>query len=439
MFRRSLLLSLVALVIGFVSAGHVMAQGAPVRGVVKLMKADNTVVPVADAVIEVFKTDSGKGTMPSSKTNKKGEFVFVQFPYGQTFALSISGAGIAPQIVPAVKAGQENIAVNVTEGDGRKFTEAEVRQAIAGAAAPSAAGSGELTAEQKKAQAEQAAKVAAVEASNKKIEQENAIITRTLQEGNAAFTAKDFDLAIAKYSEGVAASPDFAGSAPVLLNNKGAALRERAVVKYNQSIKATDASVKVEGLKAVRADLGEAAESYNRSLTLLKNAKPTDITDPKIKESQITLALTGAKDTFRLMAATEQVDETKMEVAKAILPEYLAAEADPAKKEASKLILADLYRVVGDSANAIAEYRKVLEASPDNLDAMAGLGLSLVNAGYISNDKTQLQEGSNILQKYATSAPDGHKYKNDAVALVENLKAEQKITPQKVSAPKRKN
>ncbi len=70
---------------------------------------------------------------------------------------------------------------------------------------------------------------------------------------------------------------------------------------------------------------------------------------------------------------------------------------------------------------------------------MAGLGLSLVNAGYINNDKTQLQEGSNILQKYATSAPDGHKYKSDAVGLIENLKAEQKITPQKVSAPKRKN
>ena len=437
MLRRSLFLALVASVSIFVGVGQANAQaGAPVRGVVKVTKADNTIVPVADATIEVFRTDSAKGSLPPSKTNKKGEFHFVQFPFGQTFALLVTGPGIAPLIFPAVKAGQENIVIDVKEGDGRKYTEAEVRQALAGAVS---APSGELTAEQKKAQAEQAAKVAAVEASNKKIEQENAIITRTLQEGNAAFTAKDFDLAIAKYSEGVAASPDFAGSAPVLLNNKGAALRERAVVKYNQSIKATDASVKVEGLKAVRADLGEAAESYNRSLTLLKNAKPTDITDPKIKESQITLALTGAKDTFRLMAATEQVDETKMEVAKAILPEYLAAEADPAKKEASKLILADLYRVVGDSANAIAEYRKVLEASPDNLDAMAGLGLSLVNAGYISNDKTQLQEGSNILQKYATSAPDGHKYKNDAVALVENLKAEQKITPQKVSAPKRKN
>ena len=86
----------------------------------------------------------------------------------------------------------------------------------------------------------------------------------------------------------------------------------------------------------------------------------------------------------------------------------------------------------------MAEYRKALETSPENIDAMAGLGLSLVNAGYISNNKEQLQEGANFLQKYASSAPDGHKYKADALGLIESLKTEQKIAPQKV-APKRKN
>ena len=437
MFRRTLLLSLIASIFVFVGASEAWGQGAPVRGVVKLTKADNTVVPVADATIDVIRTDTTKGGLPSSKTNKKGEFVFVQFPYGQTFALSISGEGIAPEIVPAVKAGRDNIVVNVKEGDGRKYSETEVRQAIAGAI--SQPESGELTEAQKKEQAEFLAKKAAVDAKNKKIEEENATISRSLQDGNAAFNAKNWDLAITKYSEGVAASPDFAGSAPVLLNNKGAALRERAVIKYNQAIKLTDASAKIEAMKAVRSDLGEAADGYARSITLLKNAQPGDINDPKVKEAQMTLALTGAKDTFRLMAATEQVDETKIDSAKTLLPEYLNIETDPAKKEVSKLILADLYRVIGDSTNAIAEYRKVLETSPDNLDAMAGLGLSLVNAGYINNDKAQLQEGSNVLQKYATAAPDGHKYKNDAVGLIENLKAEQKITPQKVAGPKRKN
>ncbi|MBO0200996.1 hypothetical protein, partial [Vibrio alginolyticus] len=75
---------------------------------------------------------------------------------------------------------------------------------------------------------------------------------------------------------------------------------------------------------------------------------------------------------------------------------------------------------------------------PDNLDALAGLGLSLVNAGYINNNKEQLQEGANYLQKYAAAAPDGHKYESDALGLIESLKAEQKITAQKVTTPTRR-
>jgi len=436
MLSKLSLWSLAALLTAFVAVPSALAQGGPVRGEVKLTKSDGTVVPVADAVVEAFRTDTNKGSMPSAKTNKRGEFSFVQFRSGETYALSVSAPGISPIVEPGVKAGRENIVINVKEGDGKKLTEAEVRQAVAGAIGTP---TGELTAEQKKALAEQQAKIAEVESKNKKIEQSNAIITRSLQEGNEAFNAKNWDVAIAKYSEGVAAEPEYVGSAPVLLNNKGAALRARVVVRYNQSIKAADVAAKVEGLKSVKADLSEAAEGHNRSWTMLKNATATDFTDPKVKEAQIAVALTGGRDTFRLMADTEQVDDTKLEIAKAMIPAYVAIETEPAKKESAMLILADIYRVAGDSNNAIAEYRKVLETSPENLDAMSGLGLSLVNAGYINNDKAQLQEGSNILQKYATAAPDTHKYKNDAVALIENLKSEQKITPQKATTTRRKN
>ena len=121
-----------------------------------------------------------------------------------------------------------------------------------------------------------------------------------------------------------------------------------------------------------------------------------------------------------------------------MLPVYQEMETDAAKKDSSKLILGDLYRVAGDADNAILEYRKVVETSPENLDGMAGLGLSLVNAGYINNNKEQLQEGANYLQKFASAAPDTHKYKNDAVGLIESLKAEQKITPQKVAPARRR-
>ncbi len=434
MFRKCLLISFAAAMLIAAGVGGVAAQGSPVRGEVKLTKADGSVVPAAGVLVEVYRTDTNNGTLPSATTNKKGAFNFVQFPFGHTYALAVSGPGISPKIEPGVKGGRDNVVINVSEGDGRKLTEAEVRETIAAAInLPS----GELTAEQKKAEAELAAKVAAVTAKNKKIDEENATIGRSLQEGNTAFNAKNWDQAIASYSQGIAIAPDFAGSAPVLLNNKGAALRERAVIKYNESVKAADANTKIEGYKAVKADLAEAADGYHRSWTLLKGASATDIPDAKVKDSQIAAALTGAKDTFRLMTVTEQADETKVDLAKTMIPEYLTIETNAANKEAGKLILADLFRVTGDSANAIAEYRKVLEASPDNLDAMAGLGFSLVNEGFLKDDKAQLQDGANVLQKFASAAPDSHKFKNDAVGLLESLKTDQKIAPQK-APPKRR-
>jgi hypothetical protein len=147
-----------------------------VRGKVELVKADGTREPVAGAVVEPIRTDA-KGKSPSAKTNKKGEFSFAGLQLGQTFALSISAPNIKPALQPGIKAGMENIVITVSEGDGKRWSEDEVRQALVAPAttgAPTAAAAGaaetgnqkpaELTAEQKKAQAEYEKKVAEVTA-----------------------------------------------------------------------------------------------------------------------------------------------------------------------------------------------------------------------------------------------------------------------------------
>jgi tetratricopeptide (TPR) repeat protein len=170
---------------------------------------------------------------------------------------------------------------------------------------------------------------------------------------------------------------------------------------------------------------------------VIKAVTPADQVDPKLLETNRLDALRGAKESFRLMALTEQVDEKTTPVAKVLIPEYIASEADPVKKEAAKIILADVYRVAGDSDNAILAYRQVLEASPDNLDAMSGLGFSLVNNGYIKDDKSQLQEGANYLQKFASAAPDTNKFKADALGLIESLKKDQNVAPAKVGGKKK--
>jgi tetratricopeptide (TPR) repeat protein len=222
---------------------------------------------------------------------------------------------------------------------------------------------------------------------------------------------------------------------PVLAANRAMAFRARAVATYNEAIKSTDASTKAQGVLKARKDLSDAMDSLQQAWAIMKTANPAD--DPNLAANK-TRVLDNAKDTAQLMVRMEQADAEKIPAAKSLLDEYQAAATEPAKKAEAKLLVADLYRIAGDSEKAIAAYKEVLAVSPDNVDGLAGLGLSLVNQGYVANDKALLQDGANYLQKFVSVAPDTHRYKKDAVMLIDSLKAEN-VTPQKGAAGKKKN
>jgi len=433
MFRKVSVLLLLAGIVIIIGNRTGIAQTAPVTGRVELKGADGgKAQPVAGALIEVYRLDI-KGTAPSSKTGKSGDFAFAGLPLQGQFAFAISCAGCAPQVFPGIKAGQQNLIFTMDPGNGRQLTEEEAR--TVSSRKPGTSG---LSEEDKKAQAEYEAKKKEVEEKNKKAENTNAVVTAALKAGNEAFQAKNYDTAIAEYQKGIQADPEYLGSAPIFHNNRGIALMQRGVETYNKAIKAADTTEKVNGLTAAKKDFADSAADFMASWTVLTNAKETDVTDKANFEATKLQTLKGAKDTFKMAVRTEQVDQSTIDAAKIMLPEYLKVETDPAKKGEADLIAADLYRVVGDSENAIAGYKKILDTKPDDLDALAGTGLMLVNLGYINNDKTKMQEGSNYLQRYAGLAPDGHKFKVDAVALIETLKKEQNVTPQKVAPPKKK-
>ncbi|MFN2500734.1 MAG: hypothetical protein ABR530_01845 [Pyrinomonadaceae bacterium] len=433
MFRQSFISILFLLSITFI-ASAVQAQVAPVSGTVEMQAADGTRKPAAGALIEVYRTDI-KGGFPSAKTNGKGQFSFAGMPLGGLFTFAVSAPGAAPTIVPNIKAGQEKLLITLTPGDGSKYSEEQARK---GAVISTTGASEAELAAQKKQQAEYEAKKKEIEAKNAHAEKTNEIVNRVLKEGNEAYGAKNYDVAIAKYDEGIAADPQFLGSAPVFYNNRGAALVARAVESYNGAIKAADATEKIAGFGKAKKDFSNAVAGYLLSWTLLKNAQASDIPDKASYDAAKAGTLKGAVESFKMSVRTEQVDPEVIEAAKVLIPEYIAAEADAAKKAEASLTFADLYRVAGDSENAITAYKKILETSPDDKDALAGAGLSLVNLGFLNNDKTKLQEGANLLQKFASVAPDTHKYKADAVALIDTLKKEQNVTPQKVTTPKKR-
>ena len=444
MFRKTylnvFLAALVLLVAGSVSFAQNVAQ---VRGTVRLQKADKTLVPVADAVVEAYRTDIDKGKMPVAKTNKRGEFVFVGFPLGQRFVLAVSGPGIGPRIQPDVKGGMENIEFVVNEGDGRQLSEAEVREAAKASAGIPA---GELPAADKKAQAELEAKNAEILKNNERIKTGDETARRANTEGRAALEAKNWDLAVSKFDEGITAVPDYVGSTPILLAGKMLALKNRGFDLYVQGARSAEAAAKIEKYNAAKKEFVAALVSYAQATDIVKKAgAATDPKDQQMRKSLMNDLYANAIEVHRLMAVS-QVDTTHTAEAEAVINEYLAQETDPAKKAKIQMTLGDIMRASGEFDKAIAAYKTVLETSPENTEVMASLGLSLVAQGTAVDppNRDQLQEGLNYMQKYAdtvailpTDSPTVQEFKKSVKETVEYLKTEQKLKaqPTKASAP----
>lgn len=430
MFRKNYFTSLLAMALFLLSNFAAFAQTAPAGGQVVIKKADGTIQPVDGAVVEVYRTDI-KGKLPSGKTDKKGFFSFAGLPIGGVFALSISASNISPKIVPDVKAGSDKLVITVAEGDGKKWTEAEVRQALV--TAPAATGESappQLSAEDKKKQEEYNKSVTEVTTKNEKIKNSTAIIEKALEEGRKAYDNKNYDLAVTKFDEGINADPDFVGTAPVLLNNKASALINRATSNYNQSVKAEPAA-KAAAMASVKKDFENVVASTDKALTILKTATGADAAVQKNYDANRKLALLNRKEGYRLMIKTG-ADRTKGKEALVAFQEYLATETDAAKKSAGQLELAGALLDAQEFDQAIIEFEKVLSEDPNNVEALAGAGFSLVNVGYMSSDKSKFQQGANYLQKFADIAPDSHRYKTDAKGLLETLKKEQNVAPQKI-------
>ena len=160
--------------------------------------------------------------------------------------------------------------------------------------------------------------------------------------------------------------------------------------------------------------------------------------------------LSNAMETHRLKIVSG-IDSTKIADAAAVVEAYIAAEPDAAKKLAARATLGDMYRTAGDFDKAVAAYKAVLEASPDNMEVMAKLGLSLVAQGMMVDppNRDQLQDGLNYMEKYAgtvqilpTDSKSDQEFKQSVKETVEYLKTEQKLKAQPAkggAAPKKKN
>lgn len=428
MYRKNSIVSLFIIALFLTGSLVAFAQStAPVRGKVQLKKADNTIVPLADADVTAYRTDISKGKLPVAKTDKKGYFSFAGVPYAQTFVLVVTAPNITAGYFPNVKANMDNIIIEVSEGDGKIPTEEEIRGALA-----SVTTTGELTPEEKKKQEDLVKKNAEIEAKNKRIQNANEVINRAIAEGKKAYDASDWDMAITRFDEGYNADPEFPGTAPVFLNNKADALKQRGISNYKKAT--ADAANKPALMEAMKKDFLESITAAQRAVEILKNANSAEANVQKGYVTNRMVAYSIMNDVYRLLIET-RADESKAQEAVQIVDAYVAIEPDAAKKATAQIKMADVLRKIGKSDEAIPLYRKALESAPDNADLLAGLGLSLFNSGVIANNKEQMQEGLNIMERFTATAPDTHALKASVKEAVDYLKNQEKLTPQKTTKP----
>ncbi len=421
------------------------AQVGELRGHVWIQQADGQKVPLADAQIDVFRTDMS--AKYNTKTNKKGEFVFAGLPFIGTYIVAASHPTAAPGWMPGVKAGRDiPVEITVTPGDGKRLTLEEIK-AAGGGSAPAASGTAEKESAADKAKREELLKKnAEIEASNKKITEANEVISRTFKAGNEALNAasiaskaqnsddaiQKYTAAIAQYDEGLAADPEQAA----LLTNKAVALKGRGVERFNSTIrsKTADDAARNAGLQTAKDDFRAAAEAAGKAVAIIK-AQPTP-TDPaevqKHTGNKYAAMLTHA-EAMRLFVS--KADPTQAEAGLAAFKDYLAVETDPAKKAKAQLDMAQMLLDSGAADKALAEFKTILTTQPDSPEANLGAGLAL----YASGDKAKFQEAANYLQHFVEVAPDTNVMKDDAKAILAELKNAEKVTPEKTKpAPRRK-
>lgn len=442
MFRRNLFLIVASVALVFSASAIAFAQSGELRGYVVMVNADGTKVPLAEAAIDVQRTDlPGKF---QTKTNKKGEFVFAGLPYIGEYLIIVSHPTAQPTWQKGIRAGRgTNYEFTVSPGDGRRPTYDEVKAAMSRVGdTPSASSSGGESAEDRAKREEMMKKNAEIEAQNKKIENINAVIARTFKAGNDARIAKNWDEAIRQYDEGLAADPEQSA----LVTNKALALKGRGIDRYNAAITSKDDATRASSMSAAQADFKAAAETAKKALDLQKpgggailGANAPNAEDLARQKSNRIASLHAYADIMRLYVT--KADQSQVDAGKAAYEEYIATETDPKRKAEAEQSLAQMLFDAGAFDKALAQYQKILEGNPDDLNALLRSGQALFNIGAMATDgssKTKYQEAANYLAKYVEKAPDTDTTKAEAKAILDNLKDQENVKPERTAPTRRR-
>ena len=178
-------------------------------------------------------------------------------------------------------------------------------------------------------------KVAEVEEKNRQIAENNRKIRQALADGAKAYEEKNYRLALEKFDEAYNLSPDFWGTAPVMLNNKAMSLIQLGVETYNNALK-NKQNPRPESNRLFH----DAVVFLKQSQKILENAPPPEDESAKAQiDSTRYVSIKELAEAYWLLVLT---DETKVFEAVEALENYIKIEKDLLLKEKAQKNLQNL-------------------------------------------------------------------------------------------------
>ena len=392
MSRQLLLRTACILAAATLLSTAVFAQSGQVEGTVKIKAADGSLKPAPGIKVDIYRLDI-KGHFEVN-TDKNGHYVRLGLPLQGTFLFVFSGPGATPTWMNNVRITQMPVVdTTLDAGDGKTLTYDEIQKQIGQQKAGGGGGGA-----QPPPKAMSAADRAKAEAAQK--EQETKM-------KEAKDTQASFDQAREHYNSGVEMmkTANYQGALGEFEQASTVDPGKHAVMlllNYRANANLAEAHYQLGVEQFNKKQRPEAKVHFEAALASVKKAlalAPTDTAEnnPNLNNDLLIYYNILAKNAGLLVeyyGAADLVDPTIKEIEK-------AEALDTANVNKWGVMKADMYRSAGRTDNAVAAYKKVIAADPANVDALYGLGLTLI----ASTERPQIQEGANTLAEFVAKAP----------------------------------
>ena len=396
-----------------------LAQVGQVEGTVRIKMADGSIKPAAGIQVDIYRLDI-KGRY-EVKTDKGGHFVRLGLPLQGNYLFVFSGPGATPTWMNNVRITQMPVVdTTLDAGDGTTLTLEDVQKQIGmqkggapGAPAPKAMSPAD------KAKADAAQKE--LEASAKEGKELQASFDEAVKhfnEGVKLKTANNFEAALVEFEESSKLDPS---------KNK-----HFVEIAHRSNAQVAETNYQIGADKFNKKDRNGAKPHFEKAITSINKAIAVasgTTEDPTVNNDLITyygILEKNARILVENYGEAKLVDETVAAITK-------AEALDAANKNKWGVLKADMLRSAGRTDEAVAAYKQVIAADPMFVDALYGLGLTLI----ASTERAQIQEGANTLADFVAKAAATDKRVPIVKDALEGVKNAYKVEAEKPATPSR--